>query len=120
MLDIDADVDLNKDKGMRRSYRSLVFSLLLLPTLQLNALEAITAREMAEVACQAFISVDASSYSEGGETWDFRKINLGLDIQTLLTAEELVVGEFDRSFQDGDGTTPMIVEGSEGTTRTVD
>lgn len=120
MLDIDADVDLNKDKGMRRSYRSLVFSLLLLPTLQLNALEAITDREMAEVAGQAFISVDASSYSEGGETWDFRKINLGLDIQTLLTAEELVVGEFDRSFQDGDGTAPMIVEGSDGTTRTVD
>lgn len=119
-MDIDADDDSDEDKGMIGASRGLVFSLLTIPLVQIHALEAITDREMAEVAGQAFISVDASSYSEGGETWDFRKINLGLDIQTLLTAEELVVGEFDRSFQDGDGTAPMIVEGSDGTSRTVD
>lgn len=84
------------------------------------ALEPITERDMSEVVAQSFISVDSSSYSEGGETWDFRRINLGLDIQTLLTGDELVVGEFERSFRDGDGTAPMIIEGSDGSDRTVE
>lgn len=86
----------------------------------LSALEPLEDRELSEVSGQAFISVDSSSYSEDGETWDFRRINLGLDIQTLLTADELVVGEFERNFGDGDGTAPMVVEGSDGSTRTVD
>ncbi|WP_370292453.1 hypothetical protein [Thalassolituus sp.] len=84
------------------------------------ALQAISERELSDVAAQAFISVDSSSYSEGGETWDFRRINLGLDIQTLLTADELVIGEFERSYGDGDGTAPMVVEGSDGSQRTVE
>jgi len=84
------------------------------------ALEAITERAMSDIAAQAFISIDSSSYSEGGETWDFRRINLGLDIQTILTADELVIGEFDRAYQDGDGTAPMIIEGNDGSDRTVE
>ncbi len=86
----------------------------------LLALEPLQDRELSEVTGQAFVSVDSSSYSEGGETWDFRRINLGLDIQTLLTADELVVGEFERSFGDGDGTAPMVIEGADGSTRTAD
>lgn len=105
---------------MKKVSRYLAIVFVFLPLMSVSALEAISEREMADISGQAFISVDASSYSEGGETWDFRKINLGLDIQTLLTAEELVVGEFERSFQDGDGTAPLIVESSDGTTRQAD
>jgi len=96
----------------------IVLALLAAPAV--SALEAISERELSDVAAQAFISVDSTSYSEGGETWDFRKINLGLDIQTLLTADELVIGEFDRSYGDGDGTAPLVVEGSDGSQRTVE
>ena len=100
-----------------RAFLCLIVFLLSSPLL---ALEPLQDRELSEVTGQAFVSVDSSSYSEGGETWDFRRINLGLDIQTLLTADELVVGEFERSFRDGDGTAPMVIEGADGTTRTAD
>lgn len=93
---------------------------IIMSPLKLNALEPMSDRELSDSNAQGFISLDSSTYSENGEVWDFQRVNLGLDIQTLLTADELVVGEFDRSFRDGDGTAPMIVEGSNGSARTVD
>lgn len=76
----------------------------------LYAMEAISEREMSEVSGQAFITVDASSYSRNaGDEWDgdfeFTKINLGLDIETIFTADSLRVGEFERTVYE-DGTVP--------------
>jgi|TARA_B110000211_G_scaffold86268_1_gene101257 hypothetical protein len=71
-----------------------------LTALPMCAMEAISEREMSEVAGQAFITIDASSYSDGSGEWsgdyEFTKVNLGLDIETLLTVDTLKVGEFDR------------------------
>jgi len=76
----------------------------LLATSQGQALEAISDREMANVSGQAFITIDASSYNQGTGEWsgdyEFTKVNLGLDIETLLTIDELRVGEFDRNVGD--------------------
>ena len=102
---------------MRRMIAALALAC---ATASLHALEAISEHEMSDISGQAFISVDGSSYSEGGETWDFRRINLGLDIQTVLTADEIVIGEFDRSFGDGDGTAPLIIQSSDGSDRVVE
>jgi hypothetical protein len=81
-----------------------------LTALPLCAMEAISEREMSEVSGQAFITVDASSYSRNaGDEWDgdfeFTKINLGLDIETIFTADSLRVGEFERTVYE-DGTVP--------------
>lgn len=85
------------------------------------ALEAISDREMAGVSGQAFINVDASTYSRNaGDEWDgdyeFTKVNLGLDIDTVITADSLRVGEFERPIylnSDGsinpDGAVPATV-----------
>jgi len=79
----------------------------------LCALEAISDREMADVSGQAFISVDASNYQSTAQDWvnqgyssdlaaelsgsyEFSRINLGLDIKTLFNADSLVLGEFER------------------------
>lgn len=88
----------------------------------LYALEAISEREMANVSGQAFISVDASNFSSDSQYWEdlgysstladelsgdyqFSKINLGLDIETLFNAESLVIGEFERPlYLNSDGT----------------
>jgi len=70
------------------------------------ALQAISDREMADVSGQAFIQVDASSYG----TTEFSRISLGMIVETLLTADLMVLGEFDRDPDDsrtGDGTVRM-------------
>ncbi|MFT6540852.1 MAG: hypothetical protein ACJAY0_002807 [Thalassolituus sp.] len=80
-----------------------------LTALPLCAMEAISEREMSGISGQAFITVDASSYSSGTGEWsgeyEFTKVNLGLDIETLLTVDELRVGEFERVVGE-DGTVP--------------
>lgn len=82
-------------------------------SLRALSLEAISDREMADVAGQAFISVDASNYQSTAQDWinegyssdlaaelsgnyEFSRINLGLDIETLFNADSLVLGEFER------------------------
>lgn len=70
------------------------------------ALEAISEREMSDISGQAFIQVDASS--DG--TMEFSRISLGMVVETLLTADLLQLGEFERSPDDdrtGDGTVRM-------------
>lgn len=89
------------------------------------ALEAISDHEMSEVSGQAFIQVDASSYSQNQAYWqnqgysqelsqelagdyEFTRVNLGLDIETVTTADSLRVGEFERTAYE-DGTVPATV-----------
>jgi len=80
-------------------------------SVQVSALEAISDREMSEVNGQAFIKVEASSYDQGTGAWagdyEFTKVNLGLDIETLTTADTLKVGEFERTAYT-DGTVPVL------------
>jgi len=82
-------------------------------SLPVCSLEAISDREMAGVSGQAFITIDASSYSGGSGEWagdyEFTKVNLGLDIETLLTVDELKVGEFERTVGEN-GTVPKTDE----------
>ena len=79
-------------------------------SLPVCSLEAISDREMADVSGQAFITIYASSYSDGTGEWagqyEFTKVNLGLDIETLMTIDTLKVGEFERTVGE-DGTVPM-------------
>ena len=84
-----------------------------LTALPMCAMEAISEREMSEVSGQAFITVDASSYSRNaGDEWDgdyeFTKVNLGLDVETLFTADSLRIGEFERTVYE-DGTVPATI-----------
>lgn len=84
-----------------------------LTALPLYAMEAISDREMSEDSGQAFITVDASSYSRNaGDEWDgdyeFTKVNLGLDVETLFTADSLRIGEFERTVYE-DGTVPATI-----------
>jgi len=91
-------------------------------SLPVCSLEAISDREMSDVSGQAFISIDASSYNSDSAYWtsqgysselanelagdyEFTKVNLGLDIETLFTADSLRVGEFERALYE-DGTVP--------------
>lgn len=74
------------------------------------ALEAISDREMAEVAGQAFIAINDSDYNNGAGEWagnyEFTKVNLGLKAETLVNVGELKLGKFDRTAYQ-DGTMPM-------------
>ncbi|MCA6129250.1 hypothetical protein AI19_08450 [Thalassolituus oleivorans 4BN06-13] len=72
------------------------------------ALEAIPDDELNHYTGQAFITVDASSYSDATlGNYEFTRVNLGLDIETLSNADELRIGEFDRSYG-ADGTAPIV------------
>ncbi|GAA6146918.1 hypothetical protein [Thalassolituus maritimus] len=91
-------------------------------SLPVCSLEAISDREMAEVSGQAFITIGADSYSSTVSEWtsqgysngvaqelagdyEFTRVNLGLDIETLATVDSLRVGEFERTVYE-DGTVP--------------
>lgn len=91
--------------------KAMMYSGLLASAVQTHALEAISDREMSEVNGQAFIKVDATSYNQGTGAWagqyEFTKVNLGLDIETLTTADSLRVGEFERTAY-VDGTVPVL------------
>ena len=95
-------------------------------SLPVCSLEAISDREMASVSGQAFISIDASNYESTAQKWiekgyssdvaaelsgsyEFSRINLGLDIETLFTADSLVIGEFERPlYLDEDGSVSDV------------
>lgn len=98
-------------------------------SLPVCSLEAISDREMADVAGQAFISIDASNYESTAQTWtekgyssdlaaelsgnyEFTRVNLGLDIETLFTADSLVIGEFERQLYLNDDGSVNDVNGA--------
>ena len=91
----------------------------LLAHAHVSALEAITDRELSNVAGQAFITVDTSSYSDPtyGE-FEFSKINLGVDIEIQANADSVKLGTFDREYG-SEGTAPLIDVVYDGTDRIV-
>ncbi len=74
------------------------------------ALEPMTDRDLSDVSGQAFITIDTSSYNQGSGNWsgdyEFTKVNLGMELETVFNIDELKVGRFER--QVGvDGTVPI-------------
>jgi len=77
---------------------------------QLNALESMSDREMSDVTGQEFITIDTSEYDQGTGQWagdyEFTKVNLGMQMETLFNIEELQLGRFGRNAYE-DGTVPV-------------
>ncbi|MBQ0728673.1 hypothetical protein [Thalassolituus oleivorans] len=71
-----------------------------------NSMESISDEELSNYSGQAFITIDASSYSDGAGdfsgNYEFTKVNFGVDVETLINVDELRIGEFERSYNDGD------------------
>ncbi|MFP6789212.1 MAG: hypothetical protein VB954_04470 [Thalassolituus sp.] len=95
---------------VNKAYRSILALSAMTASLSSVALEAIPDDELNHYTGQAFITVDASSYSDATlGNYEFTRVNLGLDIETLSNADELRIGEFDRSYG-ADGTAPIVDE----------
>ncbi|MDF1642096.1 hypothetical protein [Thalassolituus oleivorans] len=93
---------------VNKAYRSILALSAMTVSLSSVALEAIPDDELNHYTGQAFITVDASSYSDATlGNYEFTRVNLGLDIETLSNADELRIGEFDRSYG-ADGTAPIV------------
>lgn len=93
---------------VNKAYRSILALSAMTASLSSVALEAIPDDELNHYTGQAFITVDASSYSDATlGNYEFTRVNLGLDIETLSNADELRIGEFDRSYG-ADGTAPIV------------
>ncbi|WP_276681961.1 hypothetical protein [Thalassolituus oleivorans] len=93
---------------VNKAYRSILALSAMTASLSSVALEAIPDDELNHYTGQAFITVDASSYSDATlGNYEFTRVNLGLDIETLTNIDELRIGEFDRSYG-ADGTAPMV------------
>ena len=93
---------------VNKAYRSILALSAMTASLSSVALEAIPDDELNQYTGQAFITVDASSYSDATlGNYEFTRVNLGLDIETLTNIDELRIGEFDRSYG-ADGTAPMV------------
>ena len=89
-----------------RIFKTLNFMLFMCHSSLSFALTPLNEKELSQSFGQAFITIDASSYSDGlGEfagDYEFTKVNFGADIETLLNIDELRIGEFDRNYDDGD------------------
>ena len=74
------------------------------------ALERMTDRDLSNVSGQAFITIDTSSYNQGAGNWsgdyEFTKVNLGMELETVFNIDELRVSRFDRDAY-VDGTVPV-------------
>ena len=93
---------------VNKAYRSILALSAMTASLSSVALEAIPDDELNHYTGQAFITVDASSYSDATlGNYEFTRVNLGLDIETLTNIDELRIGEFDRSYG-ADGTAPIV------------
>lgn len=85
-------------------------AMLLLGSLPAVALEPMTDKALSDVSGQAFITIDTSDYNQGSGQWsgdyEFTKVNLGMELETVFNIDELKVGRFER--QVGvDGTVPI-------------
>jgi len=85
-------------------------AMLLLGSLPAVALEPMTDKALSDVSGQAFITIDTSDYNQGSGQWsgdyEFTKVNLGMELETVFNIDELKVGRFER--QVGvDGTVPV-------------
>lgn len=74
------------------------------------ALEPMTDRDLSDVSGQAFITIDTSSYNQGSGNWsgdyEFTKVNLGMELETVFNIDELRLGRFEREAY-VDGTVPI-------------
>tara|TARA_B100001245_G_scaffold85968_1_gene62015 strand:+ start:2122 stop:3330 length:1209 start_codon:yes stop_codon:yes gene_type:complete len=88
--------------------RIVLSSAILLVNAHVCALEGISDRELSEIAGQAFITVDTSSYSDPTYgNFEFSKINLGVDIEIQANTDSVKLGTFDRAYG-SEGTAPLI------------
>ncbi len=82
----------------------------LLMSASVCALEPMTDRDLSDVSGQAFITIDTSSYNQGTGNWsgdyEFTKVNLGMELETVFNIDELRVSRFDRDAY-VDGTVPV-------------
>ncbi|TNC83503.1 MAG: hypothetical protein CSH37_13850 [Thalassolituus sp.] len=82
----------------------------LLTSASVCALEPMTDRDLSDVSGQAFITIDTSSYNQGTGNWsgdyEFTKVNLGMELETVFNIDELRVSRFDRDAY-VDGTVPV-------------
>ena len=74
------------------------------------ALEPLTDRDLSDVSGQAFITIDTSAYNQGSGKWagdyEFTKVNLGMELETVFNIDELKLGRFEREAY-VDGTVPI-------------
>ena len=82
----------------------------LLMSASVCALEPMTDRDLSDVSGQAFITIDTNSYNQGTGNWsgdyEFTKVNLGMELETVFNIDELRVSRFDRDAY-VDGTVPV-------------
>ena len=93
------------------------------------ALEPMTDRDLSDVSGQAFITIDTSSYNQGAGEWsgdyEFTKVNLGMELETVFNIDELRVSRFDRDAY-VDGTVPVtdddrnIIRNADGSAQVYD
>ena len=93
------------------------------------ALEPMTDRDLSDVSGQAFITIDTSSYNQGSGNWsgdyEFTKVNLGMELETVFNIDELRVSRFDRDAY-VDGTVPVtdddrnIIRNADGSAQVYD
>ena len=93
------------------------------------ALEPMTDRDLSDVSGQAFITIDTSSYNQGTGNWsgdyEFTKVNLGMELETVFNIDELRVSRFDRDAY-VDGTVPVtdddrnIIRNADGSAQVYD
>lgn len=78
---------------MLTTFLKLILLFTLIPSLSQAQLVPIDERELSNTTGQAFMNIDRSS-SDG---LDFTKLTLGLDVKTLLNADLLELGRYERS-----------------------
>lgn len=81
----------------------------MLTSAALAELKAIEDNELSEITGQAYISIDQNSYAAADNNVKYMRINLGLDIETQLNADSLVLGEYDRADPNGEARNADII-----------
>jgi len=89
---------------LRKKFLPYIFIVFHIPSVM--SMEIVDDEELRLYDGQAFITIDATSYNQGvgdfSGDYEFTKVNFGFDIETLVNADELRIGEFPREYSDGD------------------